>query len=108
MVDNRDSRKHSRYERISSNMVKRYLSFFTQQVEDNISEVLPDNTALTFDGQSVTEAHFVVITVLFPINNLQKFSTSRLVPSLHRKRRGGTQMNISASLSSFLVCLGGV
>lgn len=49
------------------------LSFLTIHVENNISEALPERSAMIFDGQSTPTAHYVGVFASFQSLNLERF-----------------------------------
>lgn len=81
MVQIRNVREHLRYERISFNLFKRIMSLLARQVENNLSEILPDKIALTIDGQSTLPAHYGATFASFPTNDGQRFFTEFLAVS---------------------------
>lgn len=62
---NNDVCTYIRYDRVSLNIFKDYLSALTTLVEHNISLAPPDRFVLVFDRQTTPEEHYVALLATF-------------------------------------------
>lgn len=67
--ENKVVRKHAKPESISLNTFKKYMLSLTEVVEKKISEALPEQFAIVFDGWTVNSTHYVAVYATYSSSN---------------------------------------
>lgn len=68
-VENGLFRKHVKHDPISSDTFMKYLNTLTEHVENKISQILPSQIALVFDGWTSGSTHYLAVFSSFPAQN---------------------------------------
>eukprot|EP00171_Calliarthron_tuberculosum_P003101 IDg3101t1 len=80
-VEKRLIRKHVKHDPPSLNTFMKYLGLLTKLVERKVSDLLPDNIALVFDGWTADSTHYLAVFATFPLCDGEGFGTRLLTIS---------------------------
>jgi hypothetical protein len=68
-VEDNYTRKNVKLDSICTNTLKKYMKLLTEEVENRVTERLPQNFGIVFDGWSQGSEHYIALFACFPILN---------------------------------------